>query len=197
MNYKNYINNKWCDAKSGKTFDVYNPYNEEVIGRVPASGSIDVEKAVEAAQNAFQKWGNMIPGERRGFLKELAKVSLDNANSLAKIISLEMGKPFKDALGEIDDLAEYLEYYSELARDQVGKIVAPVEKKSMSLVKYEPYGVVGCIIPWNYPLSLMGWKLAPALSAGNTIIMKPSEITSLSILHWLEIVGEIKKTLSK
>jgi len=191
MNYKNYINNKWCDAKSGKTFDVYNPYNEEVIGRVPASGSIDVEKAVEAAQNAFQKWGNMIPGERRGFLKELAKVSLDNANSLAKIISLEMGKPFKDALGEIDDLAEYLEYYSELARDQVGKIVAPVEKKSMSLVKYEPYGVVGCIIPWNYPLSLMGWKLAPALSAGNTIIMKPSEITSLSILHWLEIVGEI------
>ena len=73
----------------------------------------------------------------------------------------------------------------------MGKIVAPVEKKSMSLVKYEPYGVVGCIIPWNYPLSLMGWKLAPALAAGNTIIMKPSEITSLSILRWVEAVCEI------
>ena len=100
-----------------------------------------------------------------------------------------MGKPFSNAIGEIEDVAEYLEYYSELARDQVGRIVAPVDKNSMSLVRYEPYGVVGCIIPWNYPLSLMGWKLAPALATGNTIVMKPSEITSLSILHWIEVAG--------
>ena len=191
MNYKNYINNQWCDAESGGTFDVINPYTEKVIAQVPASDEKDVEKAVVAAQNAFQDWGKMTPGRRRDFLKDLAKVSLANAEELAKTISLEMGKPYKDALTEIDDLAEYLEYYSELARDQVGKIVAPVEKKSMSLVKYEPYGVVGCIIPWNYPLSLMGWKLAPALAAGNTIIMKPSEITSLSILRWVEAVSEI------
>lgn len=191
MNYKNYINNEWCEAESGKTFDVINPYTEKVIARVPASEDVDVEKAVEAAQVAFKEWGNMTPGNRRDRLKTLAKVSLENAESLAKTISSEMGKPYKDALSEIDDLAEYLEYYSELARDQVGKIVAPVEKKSMSLVRYEPYGIVGCIIPWNYPLSLMGWKLAPALAAGNTIIMKPSEITSVSILHWIEVVSGI------
>ncbi len=191
MNYKNFINNKWLDAESGKRFEVFNPFTEEVIAEVPASGKNDVNNAVEAAQNAFKSWGPMTAGERREFLKNLANASREHADLLAKTISSEMGKPFKDALTELDDLSEYLEYYSELARDQVGRVVAPVEKKSMSLVRYEPYGVVGCIIPWNYPLSLMGWKLAPALSAGNTIIMKPSEVTSLSLLHWVDIVKEI------
>ena len=122
-------------------------------------------------------------------MRSMAVKSRDHADELAKTISAEMGKPFNEALSEIEDIAEYLEYYSELARDQVGRIVAPVDKNSMSLVRYEPYGVVGCIIPWNYPLSLMGWKLAPALATGNTIVMKPSEVTSLSILHWIEVAG--------
>lgn len=191
MNYKNFINNEWLDADSGKTFEVFNPYTEKVIAKVPASGKNDVDKAVEAAQTAFRDWGPMTAGDRRDFLQTLAQRSLDHADSLAKTISSEMGKPIKDAMTEIEDLSEYLQYYSELARDQVGRIVSPVQKKSMSLVRYEPYGVVGCIIPWNYPLSLMGWKLAPALAAGNTIIMKPSEVTSLSLLHWAEVVSDI------
>ena len=191
MNYKNFINNEWLDADSGKTFEVFNPYTEKVIAKVPASGKSDVDKAVEAAQTAFRDWGPMTAGDRRDFLQTLAQRSLDHADSLAKTISSEMGKPIKDAMTEIEDLSEYLQYYSELARDQVGRIVSPVQKKSMSLVRYEPYGVVGCIIPWNYPLSLMGWKLAPALAAGNTIIMKPSEVTSLSLLHWAEVVSDI------
>ena len=191
MNYKNFINNEWLDADSGKTFEVFNPYTEKVIAKVPASGKNDVDKAVEAAQTAFRGWGPMTAGDRRDFLQTLAQRSLDHADSLAKTISSEMGKPIKDAMTEIEDLSEYLQYYSELARDQVGRIVSPVQKKSMSLVRYEPYGVVGCIIPWNYPLSLMGWKLAPALAAGNTIIMKPSEVTSLSLLHWAEVVSDI------
>ena len=191
MRYKNYINNRWFEAETGKTFKAYNPYTEKVIGEIPASGNADINKAVDAAESAYNEWGPMTPGERRGFLRELAKKSLEHAEPLAKTISSEMGKPYKEALGEIDDLADYLEYYSELARDQIGRIVAPVDKRSMSLVRYEPYGVVGCIIPWNYPLSLMGWKLAPALAAGNTVVMKPSEITSLSILNWIEVVGDV------
>ena len=191
MNYKNYINNEWLDSDTGKTFEVINPYTEKVIAEVPASGKSDVNKAAEAAQSAFKIWGTMTAGSRREYLQELARTSLDHADLLAKTISTEMGKPLKDAMTELEDLSEYLQYYSELARDQVGRIVSPVEKKSMSLIRYEPYGVVGCIIPWNYPLSLMGWKLAPALAAGNTIIMKPSEITSLSLLHWAEIVSDI------
>ena len=191
MNYKNFINNEWLDADSGKTFEVINPFTEKVIAEVPASGKSDINKAVEAAQSAFKIWGTMTAGSRREYLQALAQTSLDHADLLAKTISTEMGKPLKDAMTELEDLSEYLQYYSELARDQVGRIVSPVEKKSMSLIRYEPYGVVGCIIPWNYPLSLMGWKLAPALAAGNTIIMKPSEITSLSLLHWAEIISDI------
>ena len=191
MNYKNFINNEWLDADSGKTFEVINPFTEKVIAEVPASGKSDINKSVEAAQSAFKIWGTMTAGSRREYLQALAQTSLDHADSLAKTISTEMGKPLKDAMTELEDLSEYLQYYSELARDQVGRIVSPVEKKSMSLIRYEPYGVVGCIIPWNYPLSLMGWKLAPALAAGNTIIMKPSEITSLSLLHWAEIISDI------
>ena len=188
MIFKNFINNEWCDAQNCKTFEVINPFTEKVITNVPASDEKDVAIAVEAAKNAFYDWSNLTAGERRDHLRALANRSREHAEEIAKTISSEMGKPYKDALTEIDDLAEYLEYYSELARDQVGRMVAPVDQKSMSLVRYEPYGVVGCIIPWNYPLSLMGWKLAPALAAGNTIIMKPSEITSLSILHWAELV---------
>ena len=104
-------------------------------------------------------------------MRTMANKSRAHAEEIAKTISSEMGKPFEDAISEIEDVAEYLEYYSEMARDHVGRIVAPVVEKSMSLVRYEPYGVVGCIITWNYPLSLMGWKLAPALAAGNTIVM--------------------------
>ena len=189
MNYQNYINNEWCDAKSGNTLDVENPFTEQVLARVPASDEPDVNNAVEAAREAFESWRKLTAGERRDYMRALAAKSREHAPELAKTISAEMGKPFSNAISEIEDVAEYLEYYSELARDQVGRIVAPVDKNSMSLIRYEPYGVVGCIIPWNYPLSLMGWKLAPALATGNTIVMKPSEITPLSILHWIEVAG--------
>tara|TARA_Y100001960_G_scaffold10535_1_gene9955 strand:+ start:1 stop:1254 length:1254 start_codon:yes stop_codon:yes gene_type:complete len=124
-------------------------------------------------------------------MKELANKSRENANELAKTISMEMGKPFPEALDEIDTVADFLDYYGELARDEVGRIVAPVDRNTMSLVRYESIGVIGCIIPWNYPLALMGWKLAPALAAGNTVVMKPSEITPLSILHWCNVVDSV------
>ena len=189
MKIQNYINNTWCDAESGKTFDVENPFTEEVIAKVPASDEADINNAVAAAKTAFGDWRRLTAGERKDYMRTMANKSREHAEEIAKTISSEMGKPFEDAISEIEDVAEYLEYYSEMARDHVGRIVAPVVEKSMSLVRYEPYGVVGCIIPWNYPLSLMGWKLAPALAAGNTIVMKPSEVTSLSILHWIEIAG--------
>ena len=149
MNYQNFINNGWSDAKSGKTFDVENPFTEQTIAHVPASSEPDVNNAVKAAQQAFDSWRKLTAGERRNYMRSMARKSRDHADELAKTISSEMGKPLNDALSEIEDVAEYLEYYSELARDQVGRIVAPVDQNSMSLVRYEPYGVVGCIIPWN------------------------------------------------
>ena len=191
MDYKNYINGKWVEAKSGKTFPVENPFNQEIISHVPDSDNHDVNEAVSAANTAYSDWHKMSASERRDLMKELANKSRENANELAKTISMEMGKPFPEALDEIDTVADFLEYYGELARDEVGRIVAPVERNTMSLVRYESIGVIGCIIPWNYPLALMGWKLAPALAAGNTVVMKPSEITPLSILHWCNVVDSV------
>ena len=191
MEFKNYINGKWVEAKSGKTFPVENPYNQQIISHVPDSDNHDVNEAVSAANTAYSDWHKMSASERRDLMKELANKSRENANELAKTISMEMGKPFPEALDEIDTVADFLEYYGELARDEVGRIVAPVDRNTMSLVRYESIGVIGCIIPWNYPLALMGWKLAPALAAGNTMVMKPSEITPLSILHWCNVVDSI------
>ena len=191
MNYKNYINGQWVDAKSGKNFPVENPFNQEIIAHVPDSDKNDIDKAVSAAKTAYQDWHIMSAGDRRDLMRELAIKSRENSKELAKTISMEMGKPLPEALDEIDTIADFLEYYGELSRDEVGRIVAPVERKTMSLVRYESVGVVGCIIPWNYPLALMGWKLAPALAAGNTVVMKPSEITPLSILHWCRIIDSV------
>ena len=194
MEFKNYINGKWVEAKSGKTFPVENPYNQQIISHVPDSDNHDVNEAVSAANTAYSDWHKMSASERRDLMKELANKSRENANELAKTISMEMGKPFPEALDEIDTVADFLEYYGELARDEVGRIVAPVDRNTMSLVRYESIGVIGCIIPWNYPLALMGWKLAPALAAGNTVVMKPSEITPLSILHWCNVVDSVLPT---
>ncbi|SVA15717.1 uncharacterized protein METZ01_LOCUS68571, partial [marine metagenome] len=189
MKIQNYINGNWCDAVTGKNFAVENPFNEETIAHVPDSNEQDVHNAVIAATQAFEEWRFMTASERRDLMRTMASKSRENAEELAQTITLEMGKPFSEALDEIENVADYLEYYSELARDKVGRIAAPVDKHTMSLVRYEPYGVVGCIIPWNYPLALMGWKLSPALAAGNTMVIKPSEITPLSILHWVELCG--------
>ena len=151
MNYQNYINNEWCGAKSGNTLDVENPFTEQVIARVPASDEPDVNNAVEAAREAFESWRKLTAGERRDYMRALAAKSREHAPELAKTISAEMGKPFSNAIGEIEDVAEYLEYYSELARDQVGRIVAPVDKNSMSLVRYG-----GLYYPLELPSFLNG-----------------------------------------
>ena len=191
MNYKNYINGNWHDAKSGKKFPVENPFSQEIIAEVPDSNIDDINMAVSYAKTAYLDWHLMTAGERSNLMRELANKSRENAKDLAKTISMEMGKPFSEALDEIDTIADFLEYYGELARDEVGRIVAPVDSKTMSLVRYESTGVIGCIIPWNYPLALMGWKLAPALAAGNTVVIKPSEVTPLSVLHWCSLIQSI------
>jgi len=186
MNYKNYINGSWHDAKSGKKFSVENPFNQEIIAEVPDSNIDDINLAVSSAKTAYLDWCLMTAGERRDLMRELANKSRENAKDLAKTISMEMGKPFAESLDEIDTVADFLEYYGELARDEVGRIVAPVDSKTMSLVRYESTGVIGCIIPWNYPLALMGWKLAPALAAGIQSLLNLQRLP-----HYLCYIGVV------
>ena len=187
MQNKNYINNEWVDASDGQTFAVENPYTEETIDQVPNSKKKDVDRAVLAAKSSWKDWKNIGSLEMRDLLREVAVKSRAHDREIAKIIAHESGKPLIECLDEIEWIASIFEYYSEIGRDQRGRVVAPVTPRSMSMVVKEAYGVVGCIVPWNYPLLLMAWKAAPALSAGNTVVVKPSEITPLSIIRWLEI----------
>ena len=187
MEYKNYINNQWIDASDGQTFDVENPYTEETIAQVPKSTKEDVDKAVRAAKLAWKNWKILGSLDMRDLLRDVAVKSRAHDREIAEIISAESGKPLIECLDEIEWIASIFEYYSEIGRDQRGRVVAPVTPRSMSMVVKEAYGVVGCIVPWNYPLLLMAWKAAPALAAGNTVVVKPSEITPLSILRWLEV----------
>ncbi len=187
MEYKNYINNQWINASDGQTFDVENPYTEETIAQVPKNTGEDVDKAVIAAKTAWKNWKILGSLDMRDLLRDVAVKSRAHDREIAEIISAESGKPLIECLDEIEWIASIFEYYSEIGRDQRGRVVAPVTPRSMSMVVKEAYGVVGCIVPWNYPLLLMAWKVAPALAAGNTVVVKPSEITPLSILRWLEV----------
>ncbi|MCS5645961.1 MAG: aldehyde dehydrogenase family protein [Candidatus Marinimicrobia bacterium] len=175
------------NASDGQTFDVENPYTEETIAQVPKNTGEDVDKAVIAAKTAWKNWKILGSLDMRDLLRDVAVKSRTHDREIAEIITAESGKPLIECLDEIEWIASIFEYYSEIGRDQRGRVVAPVTPRSMSMVVKEAYGVVGCIVPWNYPLLLMAWKVAPALAAGNTVVVKPSEITPLSIMHWLEV----------
>tara|TARA_B100000315_G_scaffold132304_1_gene121804 strand:- start:2184 stop:3665 length:1482 start_codon:yes stop_codon:yes gene_type:complete len=187
MQNRNYIDNEWIDASDGRTFDVENPFTEEIITQVPKSTEEDVDKAVMVAKSAWKEWKMLGSLEMRDLLREVAVKSRTHDREIAEIITAESGKPLIECLDEIEWIASIFEYYSEIGRDQRGRVVAPVTPRSISMVVKESYGVVGCIVPWNYPLLLMAWKAAPALAAGNTVVVKPSEVTPLSIMRWLEL----------
>ena len=186
MKHKNYINNQWVAAMNGSTFDVENPFTEEIIAQVPHSSASDVDAAVQAAKAAWKDWKMLGSLDMRDLLREVAVKSRANDRDIAEIITHESGKPIIECLDEIEWIASIFEYYSEIGRDQRGRVVAPVTPRSMSMIVKEAYGVVGCIVPWNYPLLLAAWKIAPAIAVGNTCVVKPSELSPLSILKWME-----------
>ena len=157
---KNYINNEWVEASGGDSFEVENPFTEEIIATVPYSKEKDVDAAVTVAKSAWKEWKTLGSIDMRDLLREVAVKSRNHDHEIAEIIVAESGKPLIECLDEIEWISSIFEYYSEIGRDQKGRVVAPVESRSMSMVVKEPYGVVGCIVPWNYPLLLMAWKLS-------------------------------------
>ena len=184
---KNYINNQWMDSIEGDLFEVENPFTEKVITKVPYSKEKDVDNAVNSAKLAWKNWKSLGSLDMRDLLREVAVKSRINNREIAEIIVAESGKPLIECLDEVEWISSIFEYYSEIGRDQKGRVVAPVTSRSISMVIKESYGVVGCIVPWNYPLLLMAWKVAPALASGNTVVIKPSEYTPLSIMRWLQV----------
>jgi betaine-aldehyde dehydrogenase len=191
--YQNYINGKWVNSSSGETFPVYDPSTEEVIAHVASATAHDIDCAVKAARAAFDSgpWPTTTAQDRGRILFKLAEKIRQNAAKLSEIECRNTGKPIVEAEFDMADLATCFEYYGGLATKVLGH-VNPVPANALSFTMREPVGVAGQIIPWNYPLLMAAWKLAPAIAAGCTCVLKPAEQTPLSALefaNWLEEVG--------
>jgi betaine-aldehyde dehydrogenase len=191
--YQMYINGEWVDSASGKSFPVYDPSTEEVIAEVPDANAKDVDRAVKAAREAFDNgpWPTTTAQERGRVLFRLAERVRKEAAMLAELECRNTGKPIVEAEYDIADVATCFEYYGGLATKVVG-FVNPVPDNALSLSMKEPVGVAGQIIPWNYPLLMAAWKLAPALAAGCTCVLKPAEQTPLTVLemaNWFADIG--------
>src|SRR5436853_1584715 len=191
--YQVYVNGEWIDSTSAKTFPLYDPSTEEVIAHVPDANAEDVNRAVAAAKAAFDEggWPQTTAQERGRILFRLADKIRQNDAMLAEVECRNTGKPIVEAEYDINDVATCLEYYGGLATKVVG-YVNPVPDNAMSLSLKEPVGVAGQIIPWNYPLLMAAWKLAPALAAGCTCVLKPAEqtpLTALEFANWFEEIG--------
>ncbi len=187
------INNEWVESVSGKRFETINPTTGEVICDVAEADAADVDKAVEAARNAFNSddWRKMSARKRGELLYKLADLIEKNKEELARLETLDNGKPLSEALIVFDlpFVIETYRYYAGWADKIQGKTI-PISGSYFCYTRHEPVGVVGQIIPWNFPLVMQAWKLAPALAAGNTIVLKTAEQTPLSALRVGELILE-------
>ena len=191
--YHNFINNHWIPSASRETFPVYDPSTEEVIAQVASSSAADVDAAVKAARAAFDSgpWPSTTAQDRGRLLYKLAEKIRVNSAALAELEARNSGKPIVEAEFDIADVATCFEYYAGLANKVLGH-VNPVPANALSFTLREPVGVAGQIIPWNYPLLMAAWKLAPALAAGCTCVLKPAEqtpLTALEMANWFEETG--------
>lgn len=189
--YQQYINGTWTDPSSGKWFDTTNPYTGEAWAQIAHGSPADVDAAVAAAKAAFEGgWADTRPTERGKLLCKLAELIERDAAKLAEFEVLDNGKLIAEMGAQTKYLAEWYRYYGGLA-DKVEGAVIPSDKPGIfNFTRYEPLGVVGMITPWNSPLLLLAWKLAAALAAGNTAVVKPSEFTSASTLEFMKLIEE-------
>lgn len=188
-----FIGGKWVDSKAGKTFETVNPADESVIASVQEAGAEDVDLAVQAASAAFKGWKQSDGSTRRNLLLKLADLIEQNRDRLAEVESMDNGKPRHVAHDvDLNHVIECYRYYAGWADKVGGKVIQPTQGTSSTFVFtwHEPIGVVGAIIPWNFPLLMQAWKLAPALAMGCTVVMKLSEKTPLSGLLVCDLISQ-------
>lgn len=171
-------------ALSGETREIINPFDQEVVALVAEGNEKDAKLAIDAARNAFDQgdWATTSATERGNLVGVIAALIERDKEELAELESLDTGKTVEESRGDMEDIAGVFRYYAELADKDGGEIIDSPVPDTISKVVKEPVGVCGQITPWNYPLLQASWKLAPALAAGNTLIMKPSEITPLTTI---------------
>jgi 4-guanidinobutyraldehyde dehydrogenase/NAD-dependent aldehyde dehydrogenase len=189
---KAFINGNYTEAASGQTFDSINPGTGKLLARVASGDTEDINRAVAAARAAFRKgvWSNLAPGKRQVILKRFADLIRQHGEELALLETLDMGKPISVSLGvDIPAAARCIEWYAE-AIDKIYDEVAPTGPGSLATITREPMGVVGAIVPWNYPLLMAAWKIGPILAAGNSFVLKPSEKSPLTAIRVAQLAVE-------
>jgi len=187
-----FIGGKFVPAASGKTFDCISPIDGKLLAKVAACDAQDVDRAVRAARAAFEKgvWADISPKQRKRALLKLAELIERDADELALLDTLDMGKPIKETRnGDLRAVIECVRWYAE-AIDKIYDEIAPMAKDQLALVTREPLGVVAAVVPWNYPLLMSTWKFAPALAAGNSVVVKPAEQSPMSALRMAELAME-------
>ncbi|MDG5774845.1 aldehyde dehydrogenase family protein [Haloarculaceae archaeon H-GB2-1] len=177
-----FIGGKFRQSEGGDYFETVDPTVKEPIAEIARGQKTDVDAAVSAAADAADEWGDTVPPERQEVLRELAERIEDNVEEFTLLESLDSGKPLDVARGEVERAAEFLDYYAGVCRSIEGKQL-PYDSDALIYTRREPYGVVGQIIPWNFPLVMVAYKLGPALATGNTVVMKPAEQTPLTALR--------------
>ena len=190
--YRMWIDGEWCGSESGEYCDSINPANSELIARIPRGTETDVQKAVQAARTAFDQgeWPRMSYQDRGDILRQVAELIRENASELSRLETLDNGKPIKEStLIDIPTAADTFDSFAGMAGELKGETI-PVGAPAVCTTRYEPMGVIAQIIPWNYPLLMAAWKLAPALMTGNTVVLKPSVLTSLTVLELAKLMQE-------
>ena len=174
-----YVDGKWCEAVSGRTFDVHNPATGEVLGSVADGDGSDARAAIEAAGRAFAPWAAATAYERSAVLADAHRLMLERQEELARLMTSEQGKPLRMARTEVGYAADFLLWFSEEAKRVYGETIPSARSDQRFVVLRQPVGVAAAITPWNYPISMITRKVAPAVAAGCTIVLKPAEQTPL------------------
>lgn len=187
-----FIDGRFVPAQSGQHFPSVSPRDGQVIAEVASGDSTDIDRAVLAARTAFVdgRWARRHPRQRRAVLQRLARLVEEHSHELALLEALDMGKPVSDAVSvDMRVVAQSFDFFAE-AIDKRYDEVGPSDPSVLSMITREPVGVVGAIVPWNFPLMLAAWKLAPALAVGNSVVLKPAELSSLTALRFAELAAE-------
>jgi 1-pyrroline dehydrogenase len=188
--YLNTVGGELTAAVDGATREVINPASGQTIATVPEGSEQDVERAVAAAKQAARPWGNLTPRERSQALLDLADLLDEHTEELAQLESRNVGKPISLARDENPISSDNLRFFAAAARTLEGRAAGEYSSGYTSYIRREPVGVIAQIAPWNYPLQMAIWKLGPALAAGNTVVLKPSELTPLTLLHFARLATE-------
>ena len=189
--YENYIGGQWTPPADGNYFENVSPIDGELIARIPQSNSRDIDAAVRAGWAAFPAWSRTAPAARSAILNRIADTIEANIQQLAAVETCDNGKSIREALGaDLPLTIDQFRYFAAAIRTESGS-VSDIDENLVSMEIHEPLGVVGQIIPWNFPLLMAAWKIAPALAAGNCVVLKPAEQTPVSILVLMELIGDL------